>query len=233
MKILIVLSSTGQIPDSDRKTGTWLEELAAPYYTFKDAKMKVTLASIEGGSAPIDPWSEGNDAQTDSTRRFSADPNAMKALASTVKLSSLRAEDFDAIFYTGGLGPVFDLTSDRTSIALIEAMQRANKPIAAVCHGLAALRLARMPDGSPFVKGRSVAGFSDSEERASHGDALVPFMIESELRRLGGRYTSATDWQPHVVVDGQLITGQNPASSLGAAQEVLKALASKAIPVST
>ena len=231
MKILIVLSSTAQVPGSDRKTGTWFEELAAPYFAFRDAGAKVTLASLEGGAAPIDPWSEGTDAQTDATRRFSADPDAKKALASTVKLSSLRPENFDAVFYTGGLGPVFDLTSDPTSIALIEAMQRANKPVAAVCHGLAALRLAHMPDGSPFVKGRAVAGFSDSEERASHGDGLVPFMIESELRRLGGHYTSAPDWQPHVVVDGRLITGQNPASSLGAAQEVLKALASKVAPV--
>ena len=230
MKLLIVLSSTAQVPASDRKTGTWFEELAAPYFAFTDAGAKVTLASVQGGPAPIDPWSEGSDAQTDATRRFSADANARKALATTVKLASLRADDFDAVFYPGGLGPVFDLTNDPASIALIEAMRRANKPVAAVCHGLAALRLAHTPDGSPVVQGRAVAGFSDSEERASHGDGLVPFMIESELRRLGGRYTSAADWQPHVVVDGRLITGQNPASSLGAAQEVLRALAAKAAP---
>ncbi len=224
MKILIVLSSCGQIPASDRKTGTWFEELAAPYYAFKDAGAEVSVASVAGGPAPIDPWSQGDDAQTEATRRFEADPSAQRMLANTLRLSSIRAQDYDAVFYSGGLGPVFDLADDATSIALIEAIHRADKPVAAVCHGVAALRGARMADGSPLVKGRSVTGFSNSEEKAAHGIGVVPFLIEDELRRLGGNYSSAADWHSHVAVDGTLITGQNPASSLDAANKVLEAL---------
>lgn len=224
MKILIVLSSCGQIPGTDRKTGTWFEELAAPYYLFQGAGAVVTLASVDGGTAPIDPWSEGESAQTDATRRFAADPVAQRTLADTVKLSDINAADFDAVYYSGGLGPVFDLTDHPASIALIEEMHRAGKPIAAVCHGLAALRLARTPDETPLVKGRSVTGFSNSEEEAAHGVGIVPFQIENELRRLGGNYTAAANWKSHVVVDGQLITGQNPASSEEAALKVLEAL---------
>jgi putative intracellular protease/amidase len=223
VKILMVLSSCGQIPGTDRKTGTWFEELAAPYYTFQDAGAEVTLASVSGGPAPIDPASEGG-GQTDATRRFSADPAAKQALANTRMLSVIRADDYDAMFYSGGLGPVFDLTDDKSSIALIEATHRAGKPVAAVCHGVAALRLAKTPEGAPLIRGCSVTGFSNSEERAAHGADVVPFMIEDELRRLGGHYSSAADWNPHVVVDGRLITGQNPASSAAAAQKVLEAL---------
>jgi putative intracellular protease/amidase len=224
VKILIVLSSCGQIPGGDRKTGTWLEELAAPYYAFQDAGAQVTLASISGGPAPIDPASEDAGAQTEATRRFAADPAATQALANTHKLSVIRADDYDALFYSGGLGPVFDLTDDKASIALIEATHRVGKPVAAVCHGVAALRLAKTPEGAPLIRGRAVAGFSNSEERAAHGVGVVPFLIEDELRRLGGHYSSAADWLPHVVVDEQLITGQNPASSGAAAQKVLAAL---------
>jgi putative intracellular protease/amidase len=224
VKILIVLSSCGQIPGTDRKTGTWFEELAAPYYTFQDAGAEVTLVSVSGGPAPIDPASEGEGARTDATRRFADDPAAKQALANTRKLSVIRADDYDAVFYSGGLGPVFDLTDDKSSIALIEATHRAGKPVAAVCHGVAALRLAKTPEGAPLIRGRSVAGFSNSEERAAHGVDVVPFLIEDELRRLGGHYSSAADWNGHVVVDGQLITGQNPASSGAAAQKVLEAL---------
>jgi putative intracellular protease/amidase len=224
MKILIVLSSVGQIPGTDRKTGTWYEELTAPYYVFKDAGAEVTVASVTGGPAPIDPWSQGEQAQTDATRRFDADLVAKAALANTIKLSSIRAENYDGVFYPGGLGPVFDLNDDANSIALIEATFNAGKPLAAVCHGSAALRKARTPDGAPLVKGRAVAGFSNSEEKAAHSEALVPFLVEDELRRLGGHYTRVADWNPHVVVAGNLITGQNPASSESAARKVLEAL---------
>jgi putative intracellular protease/amidase len=224
MKILIVLSSSSQVPGSDRKTGTWLEELAAPYYTFLGAGARVTLASVAGGPAPIDPASESAASQTEATRRFVADPAAQKALANTVKLTSIDSDDYDAVFYSGGLGPVFDLTSDQKSISLIEAMHGAGKPVAAVCHGVAALRLARTAQGDPLIKGRSVSGFSNSEERTAHGVNLVPWLIEDEMRRLGGNYTCAADWSPHVVVDGNLITGQNPASSVGAARKVLEAI---------
>jgi putative intracellular protease/amidase len=224
MKILMVLSSTSKVPDSERKTGTWLEELAAPYYAFKDAGAQVTLASVIGGPAPIDPTSESAASQTEATRRFLADPAAQKALANTVTLASIDPDEYEAVFYSGGLGPVFDLTDNQKSISLIEAMERAGKPIAAVCHGVAALRRARTPDGAPLIKGRAVSGFSNSEERSANGTGLVPWFIEDEMRRLGGEYSSGADWSPHVVVDGNLITGQNPASSAGAAEKLLSAL---------
>jgi putative intracellular protease/amidase len=224
MKILMVLSSTSKVPDSERKTGTWLEELAAPYYAFKDAGAQVTLGSVIGGPAPIDPASESAASQTEATRRFLADPAAQKALANTVTLASIDPDEYEAVFYSGGLGPVFDLTDNQKSISLIEAMERAGKPIAAVCHGVAALRRARTPDGAPLIKGRAVSGFSNSEERSANGTGLVPWFIEDEMRRLGGEYSSGADWSPHVVVDGNLITGQNPASSAGAAEKLLSAL---------
>jgi putative intracellular protease/amidase len=224
MRILIVLTSAGKVPGSDRKTGTWLEELAAPYYTFLDAGAQMTLASVAGGAAPLDPTSESTAAQTEETRRFIADPVAQKALANTVTLASVNPDDYDGVFYSGGLGPVFDLTGNQKSIAIIEAMERARKPIAAVCHGVAALRNARKANGAPLIEGRAVSGFSNSEELAANGPGLVPWFIEDELRRLGGQYSCAADWNPHVVVDGNLITGQNPASSAGAAREVLNAL---------
>ncbi|PLZ03115.1 type 1 glutamine amidotransferase domain-containing protein [Burkholderia sp. WAC0059] len=224
MKILMVLSSCERIPGSDRKTGSWLEEVAGPYYTFVDAGAGVVLASVRGGAAPIDPASEADFAQTDATRRFVADRQVQHALANTVALSTLPWSDFDALFYSGGLCPVFDLTDDPTSIGFIEQMSGAGRPVAAVCHGVAALRQAVRPDGRPLVAGRAVTAFSNSEETAAHGTGLVPFLIEDELRRLGGAYTSAADWSPHVVADGRLVTGQNPASSVPAAQRVLEML---------
>lgn len=224
MKILIVLSSCAIIPGTDRSTGTWYEELAAPYYAFKDAGAGVTISSVLGGRAPLDPWSEGDQAQTDATRRFSKDSLAQAALAATIPLSQIEPNDFDAVFYSGGLGPVFDLTDNSKSIAIIEAMNRGGKPIAAVCHGVPVLRGARGTDAKSIVAGRDVAGFSNSEETAAHGVGVVPFLIEDELRRLGGNYSSAPDWHPHVVVDGNLITGQNPASSEVAAQKLLEKL---------
>jgi putative intracellular protease/amidase len=225
MQILIVLTSIDCVPGTDHKTGTWLEELAAPHCVFQGAGAKVTLASVRGGVGPIDPLSESAAAQTDETRRFLADPLACQSLANTVPLSGIDPADYDGVFYCGGLGPVFDLTDDPNSIALIEAMDRQNKPIAAVCHGLAALRKPRKADGTPLIAGRAVTAFSNTEELSVNGPDLVPWFVEDEMRRLGGHYSRAADWSAHVVVDGNLITGQNPASSIGCAQEVLSALA--------
>lgn len=224
MQILIVLTSVDCVPGTDHKTGTWLEELAGPYYVFLDAGAKVTLASLAGGAAPLDPLSESAAAQTDYTRRFLADPAAREALANTVALARIDADDCDAVFYCGGLGPVFDLTDSPASLSLIESMARANKPIAAVCHGVAVLRNARTPSGKPLIDGRAVTAFSNSEELSVNGPDLVPYFVEDEVRRLGGRYSRAADWAAHVVVDERLITGQNPASSVGCAQAVLNAL---------
>jgi putative intracellular protease/amidase len=224
MNILMVLSSCAQIPGSDRKTGTWLEELAAPYYAFHKAGAHVTLASPKGGAAPIDPTSLEDGLQSEATRRFAADAAAQAALADTHSLTSIEADGYDALFYSGGLGPVFDLAQDATSTALIEAFNRADKPIAAVCHGVTALRMAKAADGQPLVRGRNVTGFSNSEEEAAHGTGIVPFLVEDELKRLGGRYSSGADWSDHVVVDGKLISGQNPASSKHAAERLLEAL---------
>jgi putative intracellular protease/amidase len=225
MQILIVLTSIDCVPGTDHKTGTWLEELAAPYYVFQDAGAKVTLASVSGGAGPIDPLSESAAAQTDATRRFLADPVACQSLANTVPLSGIDPADYGGVFYCGGLGPVFDLTDDLISIALIEAMDRANKPIAAVCHGLAALRKPRKPNGAPLIAGRAVTAFSNTEELSVNGPDLVPWFVEDEMRRLGAHYSRAADWSAHVVVDGNLITGQNPASSIDCARKVLNALA--------
>jgi putative intracellular protease/amidase len=224
MKMLIVLTSIRCVPGTHHKTGTWLEELAAPYYVFTDAGVKVTLASVQGGAGPLDPLSESVAAQTAETCRFLADPAARAALGNTVKLASIDPADYAGVFYCGGLGPVFDVTDDSQSIALIEVMDRANKPIAAVCHGVAALRKPRKADGAPLVEGRAVTAFSNAEELSVNGPDLVPYFVEDEMRRLGGHYSRATDWFAHVVVDDNLITGQNPSSSMGCAQEVLNAL---------
>jgi putative intracellular protease/amidase len=201
-----------------------LEELAAPYYVFQDSGARVDIASVAGGRAPIDPTSVEPAFQTVATRRFADDPHAQRALADTSKLASIRPDVYDAVFYSGGLGPVFDLSEDGGSIAFIEAMHRACKPIAAVCHGPAVLRNVRDSRGISLVKGRAVTGFSNSEEMAANGPGVVPFSIEDELRRLGGRFSAAADGQPHVVADGTLITGQNPASSEGTARKVLEML---------
>jgi putative intracellular protease/amidase len=224
MNILMILSSCAQIPGTERKTGTWFEELAAPYYTLRAVGAQVTLASPEGGAAPIDPASLDDNFQSEATRRFSADTEAQAALANTQALSAIRAEAYDAVFYSGGLGPVFDLSQDPMSTAIVESFHRSGKPVAAVCHGVAALRRAIAPDGQSIVRDRAVTGFSNSEEQAAHGIGVVPFLVEDELKRLGGRYSSGPDWTSHVVVDGGLITGQNPASSEATAQRLLEAL---------
>ncbi len=228
MKILMVLTSHGTLGASDRPTGFWLEEFAAPFYVFKDAGALVTLASPLGGAPPLDPKSDEPTAQTESTRRFKADPGAKAALADTQRLSSLQAAGFDAVFYPGGHGPLWDLAEDATSVALINAMIAAGKPVAAVCHAPGVLRHARDPSGRARVRGKMVTGFSNTEEAAAGLTAVVPFLVEDELQRLGGRYSKDSDWLPHVVTDGLLITGQNPASSERAAEALLEVLGERA-----
>ena len=224
MKILMVLTSHDQLGNTGKKTGFWLEEFAAPYYVFKDALAKITLASPLGGQPPLDPKSDDASSQTDATRRFKADSIAQAALASTLKLSLLMAADFDAVFYPGGHGPLWDLAEDATSITLIDAMIAAGKPVAAVCHAPGVLRHARAPDGQPLVKAKNVTGFSNTEESAAGLTKVVPFLVEDMLNEQGGKYSKAVDWLPHVVVDGLLITGQNPASSEPAANALLARL---------
>jgi putative intracellular protease/amidase len=221
MNILMVLTSHAALGDTGRPTGFWLEEFAAPYYVFQGAGATLTLASPLGGQPPLDPKSDEPDAQTDATRRFRADATAQAALAHTRKLSTLRPGEFDAVFYPGGHGPLWDLAEDRDSIALIEALHAAGKPVAAVCHAPAVLRHAKGADGQPLVQGRSVTGFSNSEEKAAQLTDVVPFLVQDMLVENGGRYSCGPDWQPHVVTDGALITGQNPASSAPAAQALL------------
>lgn len=224
MNILIVLTSHDTLGDTGRKTGFWLEEFAAPYYAFLDAGAKITLASPQGGQPPLDPKSDDPDAQTDDTRRFQKDAQAQRVLASTHRLSEVQPSDFDAVFYPGGHGPLWDLAEDAKSVELIETMLAAGKPVAAVCHAPGVLRHAKTADGKPLVQGRQVTGFSNAEEAAVQLTDVVPFLVEDELKKLGGLYSSGPDWQPHVVSDGLLITGQNPGSSVGVAEALLERL---------
>jgi putative intracellular protease/amidase len=224
MKILMVLTSHDQLGDTGRKTGFWLEEFAAPYYTFLDAGAAVTLASPKGGQPPIDPVSDAPEGQTDWTRRFKQDPAAQDALASTSRLADVTVGEFDAVFYPGGHGPMWDLAEDPHSIALIEAFYGAGKPVAAVCHAPGVLHRVWF-EGQPLVKGKRVAGFTNGEEAAVHLTKVVPFLVEDELKRLGALYEKAADWVSFVVTDGNLVTGQNPASSRAGAQALLKLLA--------
>lgn len=223
-KILMVLTSHDQLGNTGAKTGFWLEEFAAPYYVFKDAGADVTLASPQGGQPPLDPKSDDESAQTDATRRFKADAEAQKQLASTVPLSSVKADAFDAVFYPGGHGPLWDLAEDAHSIALIEATLNAGKPVAAVCHAPAVLRHPKGKDGQPVVKGKNVTGFTNTEEAAVGLTEVVPFLVEDMLKANGGHYAKLGDWQPYAITDGLLITGQNPASSEPAAHALLKKL---------
>jgi putative intracellular protease/amidase len=213
MKVLIVLTSHDELGTTGRKTGFWLEELAAPYYRFRDAGFDLVLASPKGGRPPLDPKSNEPANQTDETRRFEADPAAMDALAHTVRLDSVADDDFDTVFYPGGHGPLWDLAEDATSVRLIENTLRAGKPLALVCHAPGVLRHAVNEDGSPLVRGRRVTGFTNSEEEGVQLTEVVPFLVEDELVRLGGDYSKGDDWAPYVLRDGLLITGQNPASS--------------------
>jgi len=224
MKILMVLTSHDKLGNTGGKTGFWLEEFAAPYYVFKDAGAAVTLASPRGGQPPLDPKSNEPASQTKATQRFKADTAAQAALASTRKLWDVSPRDFDAVFYPGGHGPLWDLAEDASSIALIEAMLAARKPVTCVCHAPGVLRLAKTSDGKPVVRGKRVTGFTNTEEQAVGLSEVVPFLVEDMLRQNGGNYSKVADWQPHVVTDGLLITGQNPASSEPAARALLEKL---------
>jgi putative intracellular protease/amidase len=224
MNILIVLTSHADLGTTGKKTGFWLEELAAPYYVFKDAGATLTLASLAGGQPPLDPKSADADALTDATRRFDADPEAKAALAATNRLADVKIADYDAVFYPGGHGPLWDLAEDTTSIALIEAAIATGKPVAAVCHAPGVLRHVRAADGQPLVKGKAVTGFTNTEEAAVGLTDVVPFLVEDMLVANGGSYSKTADWGVHVVSDGLLITGQNPASSAEAARVLLAAL---------
>jgi putative cofactor-binding repeat protein len=224
-KVLMVLTSHDRLGDTDRRTGFWLEEFAAPYYVLRDAGLDITLASPKGGQPPVDPKSDEPGSQTPAMKRFRSDPEAQRALANTVKLSSVSADDYDAVFYPGGHGPLWDLAEDRDSLALVERLYAAGKPVAAVCHGPAVLRRAKGADGGPLVRGKTVTGFSNTEEGAVGLTEVVPFLVEDTLKANGGRYSRAEDWASHAVVDGNLITGQNPASSEATAKALLEVLA--------
>jgi putative intracellular protease/amidase len=224
MKILMVLTSHDRLGNTGRKTGFWLEEFAAPYYVFKDAGAVITLASPKGGQPPLDPKSDEKDSQTAATERFRGDKEAQAALANTVRLADVTPADFDALFFPGGHGPLWDLAEDANSVALIEAMFAQGKPVSAVCHAPGVLRHAKSPDGSPLVRGKSVTGFSNSEEAAVGLTDIVPFLVEDELVAKGGNYSKGPDWQSWAVRDGNLVTGQNPASSEAVAKAVLAML---------
>ena len=221
MKILMVLTSHDKLGDTGKKTGFWLEEFAAPYYVFKDAGAQITIASPLGGQPPLDPTSDNAAAQTDATRRFKADVGAQVELAHTVKLGEVDAENFDAVFYPGGHGPLWDLANSAESIALIEAMFATGKPVAAVCHAPGVLRDVKTSAGVSILKDRNVAGFSNSEERTAGLAEVVPFLVEDMLKSKGAHYTQMPDWKAYIVEDGLLITGQNPASSEPAAKALL------------
>nr|WP_314872421.1 type 1 glutamine amidotransferase domain-containing protein [uncultured Pseudomonas sp.] len=224
MKILMVLTSHDQLGDTGKKTGFWLEEFAAPYYTFIDAGAEVALASPKGGQPPLDPKSDEPDAQTDATRRFAADGEAQAALANTLPLGEIDPYHFDAVFYPGGHGPLWDLAEDLDSKTLIEAFYASNKPVAAVCHAPGVLKNVNAADGSPVVQGKRVTGFTNSEEEAVGLTQVVPFLVEDMLKAKGGDYSKAADWASYVVEDGNLITGQNPASSEATAEALLARL---------
>jgi putative intracellular protease/amidase len=224
MKILMILTSHDQLGNTGQKTGVWLEEFTASYYVFKDAGVEITLASPKGGQPPLDPVSDDFIPQTDSIRRFKADTAAQAVLASTRKLAEVASGDFDGAFYPGGHGPMWDLVEDASSIALIEAMLTAGKPVAAVGHAPAVLRHPKSPSGAPVVAGKAVTGFSNTEEEAVGLTQVVPFRVQDILKQNGGYYTKRSDWVPHVVSDGLLITGQNPASSEPAAEALLAML---------
>ena len=225
MNILMILTSHDTLGDTGKKTGFWLEEFAAPYYVMADAGAKITLASPKGGQPPIDPTSDAANAQTDDTRRFKGDATARAALAATVKLADLDLNAFDAVFFPGGHGPLWDLAEDPANIHLIEFFASGGRPIAAVCHAPAIFRHTKGANGKPLVSGRNVTGFTNTEEAAAGLTDVVPFLVEDMLMANGGIYTKGADWASHVVIDGKLVTGQNPASSKAAAEALVKMLA--------
>ncbi len=224
MNILMVLTSHDQLGNTGKKTGFWLEEFAAPYYVFKDAGANITVVSPAGGQPPLDPSSDAPDAQTDATKRFKTDTAAQAVLAHTGKLSGVSGDDFDALFYPGGHGPLWDLAEDAHSIRLIESMAASGKTISAVCHAPGVFKNTKAADGSPLVKGKKVTGFTNTEEAAVKLTDIVPFLVEDMLTTNGGVYSKGADWQSYVVTDGKLITGQNPASSEATAHAVLSQL---------
>ncbi|GLS88551.1 dimethylallyltransferase [Cypionkella aquatica] len=225
MKILMVLTSHDKLGDTGKKTGFWLEEFAAPYYVFKDAGAEITLASPKGGQPPLDPASDADDAQTDDTHRFKADAEAQRHLAATLKLADIPEAGFDAIFYPGGHGPLWDLAEDKDSKRLIEAFAASDRPVGAVCHAPAVFRHTLGTDGKPLVSGRRVTGFTNTEEEGVGLTKIVPFLVEDMLKANGGTYEKGPDWASFVLRDGKLVTGQNPASSAEAAKAVLALLA--------
>ena len=224
MKILMVLTSHDRLGNTGRKTGFWLEEFATPYYTFKDAGAEIVLASPNGGQPPLDPKSNEPNFQTDLTHRFEADADAKARLATTVRLDSVKAEDFDTVFYPGGHGPMWDLAEDQNSVRLLESFLAAGKTLALVCHAPGALRHVKTPDGKPLVQGKSVTGFTNGEEEEVGLTKVVPFLVEDELMSLGATFSKIKNWGVHTVADGQLITGQNPASSGPAAKLLIDTL---------
>lgn len=221
MNILMVLTSHDELGDTGKKTGFWLEEFAAPYYVFKDAGADVSLASPKGGQPPLDPSSDTEDAQTDDTKRFKSDEGAQKALANTAVLSTITADGYDAIFFPGGHGPLWDLAEDQNSQSLIEAFAASDRPVGAVCHAPAVFRHTKNSDGAALVSGKKVTGFTNSEEEGAGLTDVVPFLVEDMLIEKGGDYRKGDDWASFVVVDGKLVTGQNPASSAEAAHKLL------------
>jgi len=222
MKVLMVITSHAELGNTGRKTGFWLEELAAPYYVFKDAGAEITMASPKGGQPPLDPKSNEPSSQTDQTRRFESDPVASAQLAKTVRLDSVRQEDFDTLFYSGGHGPLWDLAEDEDSVRLLESFIAAEKPVALVCHAPGALRHVMTPAGRPLVEGKRVTGFTNSEEKGAGLTDVVPFLVEDELKAKGGKFECTQDWGVFIVTDGLLTTGQNPASSSAAATRLLE-----------
>ena len=224
MKILFVLTSHDQLGDTGKKTGFWVEEFAAPYYALLDKGAEITVATPKGGQAPIDPSSDTEDSQTKDTKRFKEDKEAQEVIANTKVLADVNANDFDAVFYPGGHGPLWDLANDLTSVKLIEAFNEQEKPIAFVCHAPAALKRVSGTDGNPLVKGKKVTGFTNSEEEAVQLTEIVPFLVEDMLQENGGIYSKKEDWAAYAVQDGNLITGQNPASSELVAEKLLAAL---------
>lgn len=223
-KVLFVLTSHDELGNTGEKTGFWIEEFASPYYALKDKGIAITIASPEGGQPPVDPKSEQPDFQTEATKRFNEDPETQKRLANTLKLADIDQADYDAVFYPGGHGPLWDLANDEDSIALIESFYNNGKPVAAVCHAPAIFKNTKTEDGTPLVKGKKVTGFSNTEEQAVQLTDVVPFLVEDMLKEKGGAYSKKDDWAPYAIEDGLLITGQNPASSEQVAELLLARL---------